>query len=68
LPAWSRVLLRGEREEVTGVVRAVLAQLAVAHSPQELVIAFCVSAEQAAGWDWAKWLPHTHHPSETDGA
>ncbi|GGS69678.1 type VII secretion protein EccC [Streptomyces griseoviridis] len=68
LPAWSRVLLRGEREEITGVVRAVLAQLAVAHSPQELVIAFCVSAGQAAEWDWAKWLPHTHHPSETDGA
>ncbi|MEU2227599.1 type VII secretion protein EccCa [Streptomyces sp. NPDC018347] len=68
LPAWARVLLRGEREEVLGVARALLGQLAVAHSPQELMIVFCVSAERAGEWDWAKWLPHTHHPVETDGA
>ncbi|MFE6894449.1 type VII secretion protein EccCa [Streptomyces sp. NPDC057694] len=67
LPAWARVLLRGERAELLETVRAVIAQLAVAHSPQELTIAFCVSAENAAEWDWAKWLPHAHHREETDG-
>lgn len=68
LPAWARVLLRGDRTEVRDVTRAMLAQLAVAHSPRELMVAFCVSSEQSQYWDWAKWLPHTHHPTERDGA
>ncbi|MEU3521810.1 type VII secretion protein EccCa [Streptomyces sp. NPDC006654] len=68
LPAWARVLLRGERPGLLDAVRAVVGQLAVAHSPQELRIAFCVSTGHMADWDWAKWLPHAHHPTETDGA
>ncbi|MET8566291.1 type VII secretion protein EccCa [Streptomyces flaveolus] len=68
LPGWARVLFRGERSDVLDCTRAVLAQLVAAHSPQELMITFCVSAEHGAAWDWAKWLPHTHHPQETDGA
>ncbi|GHF23834.1 type VII secretion protein EccC [Streptomyces fumanus] len=68
LPAWARVLLRGTREDVLDSVRAALAQLATAHSPQDLTIAFCVATDRLPQWDWAKWLPHTHHPRETDGA
>ncbi|MEV7289972.1 type VII secretion protein EccCa [Streptomyces sp. NPDC093252] len=68
LRTWARVLMRGEREQVAGTARAVLAQLAVAHAPQDLMIAFCVSPDRREEWDWAKWLPHSLHPHETDGA
>ncbi|MDQ0784824.1 type VII secretion protein EccCa [Streptomyces sp. B3I8] len=68
LRAWSRVLLRGGAERAQGLVRAVVAQLAVAHSPEDLWVAVCVSDERRADWDWVKWLPHNQHRGETDGA
>jgi S-DNA-T family DNA segregation ATPase FtsK/SpoIIIE len=68
LRSWARVLLRGEDEAVRGLVRAMLAQLAMFHSPEEMWIALCVSDERRAEWEWAKWLPHSLHPQEHDGA
>jgi S-DNA-T family DNA segregation ATPase FtsK/SpoIIIE len=68
LRTWARVLLRGDRDQVTGAARALVGQLAVMHAPQDLTIAFCLSAERRAEWDWAKWLPHTLHSHENDGA
>jgi S-DNA-T family DNA segregation ATPase FtsK/SpoIIIE len=58
----------GTRDFALPVARAVLAQLAVLHSPAELVIAAVVSTRSAADWDWLKWLPHTssaHSPLAT---
>ncbi|WP_026252788.1 type VII secretion protein EccC [Streptomyces sp. PsTaAH-124] len=68
LRAWARVLFRGEREKVLATVRALLGQLAVLHTPQNMMIAFCVAPENRAEWEWAKWLPHALHPKESDGA
>ncbi len=68
LRAWSKVLLRGDEEEIRGLVRALLAQLAVFHSPDDLWIALCVSDERRTEWEWAKWLPHSLHRHEQDGA
>ncbi|WP_405461906.1 type VII secretion protein EccCa [Streptomyces sp. NBC_00101] len=68
LRAWSKVLLRGEEEEVRAAVRSLIAQLAVFHSPDDLWLAFCVADERRSAWEWAKWLPHTLHPHEQDGA
>lgn len=68
LRAWSRVLFRGDEERIRATVRAMIAQLAVFHSPDDLWIAFCVSDERRADWEWAKWLPHTLHSQEYDGA
>ncbi|MGW5652651.1 type VII secretion protein EccCa [Streptomyces humi] len=68
LRAWSRVMFRGQREKVLGTVRALLAQLAVLHTPQDLMIAFCVAPENRGEWEWSKWLPHALHPKESDGA
>jgi S-DNA-T family DNA segregation ATPase FtsK/SpoIIIE len=68
LRAWSRVLFRGDEERIRGAVRAMVAQLAVFHAPDDLWIALCVSDERRAEWDWVKWLPHTLHPQEHDGA
>ncbi|MFG2631471.1 type VII secretion protein EccCa [Streptomyces sp. NPDC048473] len=68
LPAWARVLFRGERDEILPAARALLAQLSVLHSPQDLTIAFCLAADRREEWDWVKWLPHTLHAHQTDGA
>ncbi|MGV9233041.1 FHA domain-containing protein [Streptomyces nigra] len=56
--------LAGPRERLTGLTRAVLAQLAALHSPDTLEIVL-VSADRArpvpertAEWAWLGWLPH----------
>ncbi len=49
-----------------GIVRAILAQLAFAHAPGDLVIAVC--AEDVEEWDFVKWLPHAQHPRIRDQA
>ncbi|WP_435813716.1 type VII secretion protein EccCa [Streptomyces tauricus] len=68
LRAWSKVLFRGDEERTRALVRGLLAQLAVFHSPDDLWIALCVSDERRADWEWAKWLPHSLHRHEEDGA
>ncbi|MFJ4274323.1 type VII secretion protein EccCa [Streptomyces coelicoflavus] len=68
LRTWARVLFRGDEERTRSLIRAVVAQLAVTHSPEDLWIAVCVSDERRAHWEWAKWLPHSLHRTESDGA
>ncbi|MEV6906880.1 type VII secretion protein EccCa [Amycolatopsis sp. NPDC051071] len=63
---FSRIFLRGDREASLGVLRAMLAQLATLHSPDDLRIAVCVGEDRRADWDWVKWLPHALHPERTD--
>ncbi|WP_430784654.1 type VII secretion protein EccCb [Actinoplanes sp. G11-F43] len=58
LRAFSRVTLRGEREPVAGLARAMIGQLAVLHSPDELRIAVVAAPARLAAWDWARQLPH----------
>ncbi|WP_033343528.1 type VII secretion protein EccC [Catenuloplanes japonicus] len=64
LRAFSRIHVRNAR----GTVRAMLAQLAVFHSPDDLVIAVCAGPERRADWEWVKWLPHALHRTRTDAA
>ncbi|WP_189933153.1 type VII secretion protein EccCa [Streptomyces sulfonofaciens] len=68
LRSFSRVLLRGDEAAARSLVRAALCQLALFHAPDELWIALCVADERRADWEWAKWLPHSLHPQEQDGA
>ncbi|WP_280887038.1 type VII secretion protein EccCa [Streptomyces sp. LBL] len=68
LRAWARVLFRGDEELIRSTARAIIAQLATFHSPDDVWIALCVSDERRADWEWAKWLPHSLHPHDTDGA
>ncbi|MGW0949958.1 type VII secretion protein EccCa [Streptomyces sp. NPDC002623] len=68
LRAWARVLFRGDEEAVRSLARAMLAQLAAFHAPDDVWIALCVSDERRADWEWVKWLPHSLHPQEHDGA
>ncbi|MCP9206524.1 type VII secretion protein EccCa [Streptomyces sp. NEAU-Y11] len=68
LRTWARVLFRGDEERSRALARAMLAQLAVVHAPEDLWIAVCAADERRADWEWAKWLPHNLHQQESDGA
>ncbi|GAA4985517.1 type VII secretion protein EccC [Yinghuangia aomiensis] len=68
LRSFYHLTVSGDPDTVYGVARAMLAQLAVLHSPDDVVIAAAVHPSKAPQWDWAKWLPHAQHPTETDGA
>ncbi len=68
LPSFARVVPIGEPEAVYGLVRAMIAQLASFHSPDDVRISVCASAERMRWWQWIKWLPHNLHPSEHDAA
>jgi S-DNA-T family DNA segregation ATPase FtsK/SpoIIIE len=68
LPSFARVLPAGDPDAVYGLVRAMIAQLATFHSPDEVCICVCASAERMRWWQWVKWLPHNLHPAEQDAA
>jgi len=66
LRAFSRVVLRGDRADVLGLVRSMLCQLATFHSPDDAVVAVVAAPELAAEWDWVKWLPHAQSTRAAD--
>ncbi|GAA2518747.1 type VII secretion protein EccCa [Pilimelia columellifera] len=67
---FGRVFLSGSDEESADrareLARAMAVQLAVFHSPEDLLIAVCAGPERRAAWEWVKWLPHVQHPSRAD--
>ncbi|MFJ9543576.1 FtsK/SpoIIIE domain-containing protein, partial [Streptomyces sp. NPDC101225] len=56
--------LAGPRARLSGLARAVVAQLAALHAPESLEIVLISAdrarpvAERAAEWSWLGWLPH----------
>jgi DNA segregation ATPase FtsK/SpoIIIE, S-DNA-T family len=68
LRSFSRIAPGGDPEAVYGMLRAMIAQLAVFHSPDELRICVCASRDRMRWWQWIKWLPHNMHPAEVDAA
>jgi S-DNA-T family DNA segregation ATPase FtsK/SpoIIIE len=48
----------GARQLALDVIRSIVLQLAVLHSPNDLSIVL-LSGASPEGWDWIKWLPHT---------
>ncbi|MBY8888878.1 type VII secretion protein EccCa [Streptomyces sp. PTM05] len=68
LRRFTSVEFAGEGEAALGLLRAMIAQLAVFHSPDELRIALLGNASAREEWDWLKWLPHNAHPKEEDEA
>jgi len=60
------VTIAGPADCARGLLRAMLCQLAVFHSPARVLIIGAVSADHHAQWDWLKWLPHNRHPSAVD--
>ncbi|AEW92814.1 cell division protein FtsK/SpoIIIE [Streptantibioticus cattleyicolor NRRL 8057 = DSM 46488] len=68
LPTFTSVEFAGDGLAALALLRAMIAQLAVAHAPDELRIALLTDAVGRAEWDWLKWLPHNAHPYEEDAA
>ncbi|NUP82938.1 MAG: type VII secretion protein EccCa, partial [Nonomuraea sp.] len=68
LHSFARIKLDGDPVLVRGLVRAMVAQMAVFHSPDDMRIMVCANKEWMSHWEWVKWLPHALHPEETDGA
>ncbi|GAA4217951.1 type VII secretion protein EccCa [Actinocatenispora rupis] len=68
LRAFSRIVLRGDREADLGAAQSLLCQAATLHAPDDLRIAVVTPTENFALWDWTKWLPHNQYPRRTDAA
>jgi S-DNA-T family DNA segregation ATPase FtsK/SpoIIIE len=58
--------LRGPRERVLAVMRAMICQLVFFHGPDHLRLVVVTSG--VAEWDWVKWLPHAGDAVVEDGA
>ncbi|MFI7608275.1 type VII secretion protein EccCa [Micromonospora sp. NPDC049366] len=71
-PAWidlercGVVSLVGAEPATRALARSVVAQVAALHAPEDVTIV--VHTGGADGWDWAKWLPHTHEPGVASAA
>ena len=63
---FARLYLSGPEAQTRALVRALLAQLAAFHPPDDLLIAALVGPERRPGWEYLKWLPHNLHPRRTD--
>ncbi|MEV4161146.1 type VII secretion protein EccCa [Nonomuraea dietziae] len=68
LNSFARIHLSGDMAAVRDLVKAMIAQLVVFHSPDDMRIMVCASKEWMPQWDWVKWLPHALHPEESDAA
>ena len=58
--------LRGPRDRVLGLMRAIICQLVFFHGPDHLRLVVVTS--DVAEWDWVKWLPHAGDAAVEDGA
>ncbi|HEY7174109.1 MAG TPA: FtsK/SpoIIIE domain-containing protein, partial [Micromonosporaceae bacterium] len=66
LTGFPRVYVPESGDSGRAMVRAMLAQLAVFHAPQDLIVAACIGSDRQADWDYLKWLPHARHPNRQD--
>ncbi|GAA0726723.1 type VII secretion protein EccCa [Dactylosporangium roseum] len=66
LDGFARVYVQGEPDQARALARAVIAQSAAFHAPDDLLVAVCAAPGGPQEWEWLKWLPHGLHPSRTD--
>ncbi|MFJ4471108.1 type VII secretion protein EccCa [Streptomyces sp. NPDC089424] len=57
----------GRREDTLRVARALLAQAAATHAPDDVAMALAAPGERIGDWEWAKWLPHLLDGEQFDG-
>ncbi|KAA2264697.1 type VII secretion protein EccCa [Solihabitans fulvus] len=67
LRGFAAVGLIGDIEHTRGLARAMIAQMATFHTPDDLLIAVVTTGRTKTLWEWAKWLPHVQHPTQLDG-
>lgn len=55
---------RAGMEPVYGLIRSMICQAVVAHSPRDFKV--MVVTDDISRWEWCKWLPHCAHPTDRD--
>jgi S-DNA-T family DNA segregation ATPase FtsK/SpoIIIE len=68
LASFARIRISGDLAEVRDLVRAVVGQITVFHSPDDMRIMVCADQERLPHWEWVKWLPHALHPEAVDAS
>ncbi len=68
LRAFSRIVLRGERDDCLALARAIICQFVTFHSPDDARVAVVAPPERLSEWDWLKWLPHAQNDRRVDAA
>ncbi|MET7424488.1 type VII secretion protein EccCa [Dactylosporangium sp. NPDC005555] len=68
LPGFHQIRITGDVGRRRSLARALVAQVATFHAPEEVMIALCLSEDATADWEWIKWFPHVQHPTEHDAA
>ncbi len=66
LRTFSALTVDGDPTAARALLRAIVCQLAVLHSPEDVRVAAVVCPTSGAEWDWLKWLPHHQHPHLVD--
>ena len=51
-------VIGADRDDVLRVARALVAQLAALHAPDDVTVAVIAPVQVEADWAWARWLPH----------
>jgi DNA segregation ATPase FtsK/SpoIIIE, S-DNA-T family len=64
--SFARIKFDGDTEAVYAMIRAMIAQIAVFHSPDDVRVSVCADSQGIQRWQWIKWLPHNMHPTDTD--
>lgn len=62
-----QVILDGDTDAVTALVRSMVAEVVVLHGPDQVAVAAALQDPDAPEWRWLKWLPHTQHHEDADG-
>ena len=62
LRAFPVVSVGGDAEPARALVRAIVAQVAASHHPEDVAIAV---AGVGPEWEWIKWLPHNARPGQS---
>jgi S-DNA-T family DNA segregation ATPase FtsK/SpoIIIE len=68
LGSFARIRLSGDLTAMRALVRAMVGQITVFHSPDDMRIMVCADQERMPHWEWVKWLPHALHPDEVDAS
>ena len=66
LDRWARIEVTGSVDAARSLARAMVLSAAVAHSPDQLVVAALVDDSARPAWEWLKWLPHAQSGRVSD--
>lgn len=67
LRGFRSISLVGDEEACRKVAFAMVAQLVTWHAPTDVSLMVAAAKQNQQAWQWVKWLPHLHHPTEADG-